>query len=95
VPAVTNYSPPQHRSKFASAIKLQACAPQREHCCARRTQHGFGDVTKRPALLTPKFSCWLDLQSDFGFRPNAVEAQSLRIFPKAGLWRGSQRCGPA
>jgi len=46
----------------------------------------------RSALLMPDFSCWLDPQSDFGFRPNAVEAQSLRISPKAGLWRGSQRC---
>jgi hypothetical protein len=65
---------------FTTAASLEIC--QRDQASrlrtasgnvvARSTQHSFGGVTKRSALLTPKFSCWLDPQSDFGFRPNAV-----------------------
>jgi len=88
---------------FTAGASLEICQRdqasrrrrEQEHGCARRTQPGFGDVTKQSALLTPNFSCWLDPQSDFGFRPNAVEARPLRIIPKTGLWRGSQHCGSA
>jgi hypothetical protein len=46
------------------------------------------------ALLTPQFSCCFAWQSDFGRSGRRPWAQSLRISPKAGLWRGSQRALP-
>jgi len=89
---VTNSSPARRRLKFSSALKLQRCVMKPATSLRAGNQLAFRHSAQKSALLRPYFSCWLDPQSDFGFRPNAVEARSLRIFPKAGLWRGSQRC---
>jgi cold shock protein len=51
-------------------------------------------VARNLALLTPQFSCCFVRQSDFGRSGRRPWAQSLRISPKAGLWRGSQRALP-
>jgi hypothetical protein len=51
-------------------------------------------VARNLALLTPQFSCCFVPQSDFGRSGRRPWAQSLRISPKAGLWRGSQRALP-
>jgi hypothetical protein len=51
-------------------------------------------VARNIALLTPQFSCCFAWQSDFGRSGRPPWVQSLRISPKAGLWRGSQRALP-
>jgi hypothetical protein len=51
-------------------------------------------VARNIALLTPQFSCCFARQSDFGRSGRRPRVQSLRISPKAGLWRGSQRALP-
>jgi hypothetical protein len=66
-------------------------------CCGLSTIQG-GDpmhgVARNIALLTPQFSCCFAWQSDFGRSGRHPRVQSLRISPKAGLWRGSQRALP-
>jgi hypothetical protein len=78
-------------ARIANAFQLNWCA------ALLRETHGKrgSDCRRTSALLTPKFSCWVIGQSDFGRSGRARIAQSLRTSPKAGLWRGSQRCGLA